>query len=71
MCRSKKHATEMRDEFEECGHSLALLIDLFTSDVQLTERGRLALSAYGKESMDRFEHAEELLRNYEAETVTS
>jgi hypothetical protein len=69
MCKSKIQAVEIRDEFQECGHSLSLLIDLCTSDVQLTERSKLALTQYGKHSLDRFEHAEAMLRDYEIGTA--
>lgn len=71
MCSTKKHAMEMRDQFEECGHSFALLVDLCTSDVQLTERSKLALTEYGKSSLNRFEHAEAMLRNYETDAAPS
>lgn len=54
MFKSKKHTTEMREKFEECGHTLALLIDLCTSDVELTERSKLALTEYGKNRMEVF-----------------
>lgn len=71
MCSSKNHAIEIRDELEECGHSLALLVDLCTSDVQLTERSKLALTQYGKNSLDRFAHAEAMLRDYETDKTPS
>ena len=70
MFRSKEHTLEMREKFEECGHTLSLLIDLCTSDVKLTER-RLALTEYGKNRMEVFEDAEEMLRDYDVETAPS
>ena len=65
MPSHKNSATELREKFEECGHTLSLLIDLCTSDVQLTERSKLALSEYGRNRMDLFEVAEGMLRDYD------
>lgn len=63
-----KHTTEIREKFEECGHSLSLFIDLCTADVQLNQRSKLALSEYGKSRMEAFEDAENLLRSQAQET---
>ncbi|KAB2518416.1 hypothetical protein BJN42_26570 [Pseudomonas koreensis] len=57
-----KHTLELREKIEECGHSLSLFIDLCTSDVQLNQRSKLALSEYGRNRMEAFEDAENLLR---------
>jgi hypothetical protein len=54
---------EIREAFEEAGHTLSLFIDLLTSDIQLTERSRLALASYGRASMEAFERAESQLHN--------
>jgi hypothetical protein len=59
----RKNAMEIREAFEEAGHSLSLFIDLCTSNVQLTQRSKLALSAYGKTCMKSFEDAESGLRS--------
>lgn len=71
MPRSKKTVFEMREHFEECGHFLSLLIDLCTSDVTLTQRSKLALTECSKSKMDIFEHAEGMLRDYDADTAPS
>lgn len=60
---NNKHTTEVREKIEECGHSLSLFIDLCTSDVQLNQRSKLALSEYGRNRMEAFEDAENLLRS--------
>lgn len=64
MSRNNEHSIHMRETFEECGHTLSLLIDLCTSDVQLTQRSKLALTAYGRDRMKSFENAEGMLRDY-------
>ncbi|MFJ2486770.1 hypothetical protein [Pseudomonas sp. NPDC087639] len=64
-----KNTIELREKIEECGHSLSLFIELCTADVQLNQRSKLALSEYGKNCMEAFEVAENLLRSkYEAQT---
>ncbi|WP_338573771.1 hypothetical protein V6L78_01900 [Pseudomonas canadensis] len=62
---------KMRDQFEECGDSFALLVALLTTDLQLTQRARLALIDYGVAQLNGFEKAEEMLRNYVEETTPS
>ncbi|WP_321863292.1 hypothetical protein [Pseudomonas paraveronii] len=62
---------KLREEFEECGHSFALLIALLTADLHLTQRAKLALIEYGAAQLDRFEHAEEMLRDYVEEATPS
>lgn len=62
---------KMRDQFEECGDSFALLIALLTTDLQLTQRARLALIDYGAAQLKYFEQAETMLRNYVEETTPS
>lgn len=52
---------EIREAFEEAGHALSLFVDLCTSDVQLTQRSKLALSDYGETCLKTFENAESLL----------
>ncbi|MEO8488499.1 hypothetical protein [Pseudomonas sp.] len=59
VCTSK-----LRDEFEECGHSFALLVCLLSGDLHLTQRAKLALFEYGAAQLTRFEQAEEMLRDY-------
>jgi len=71
MFRSRLHIIEMREKFEECGHTLSLFIELCTSNVELTERSKLALTEYGKSRMEVFEDAEEMLRDYETDTAPS
>lgn len=61
----------LRDEFEECGHTLALLIDLLNADLDLTQRARLALMGYGLAQLNRFERAEAMLRDYVEDTAPS
>lgn len=56
------HTVEIREIIEECGHSLSLFIDLCTSDIQLNQRSKLALSEFGRNRMAVFENAESLLR---------
>ncbi|PHH41935.1 hypothetical protein [Pseudomonas putida] len=58
-----KKALEIREAFEEAGNALSLFIDLCTSDIQLTQRSILALSAYGRTCMNTFEDAERWLRS--------
>jgi len=60
---------KLREEFEECGHSFALLIDLLTADLHLTQRAKLALIEYGVAQLDRFEQAEAKLRAYVEEAT--
>ena len=60
---------EIRDEFEECGHSFALVIELLTAELHLSNRARLALIEYGNVQMDRFEKAEAKLRDYVEDTT--
>lgn len=62
---------KMRDQFEECGDSFALLVALLTTDLQLTQRARLALIDYGVAQLNGFEQAEAMLRNYVEETTPS
>lgn len=62
---------KMRDQFEECGDSLALLVALLTTDLQLTQRARLALIDYGVARLKCFEQAEAMLRSYVEETTPS
>ena len=62
---------KMRDQFEQFGDSFALLVDLLTTDLQLTQRARLALIDYGVAQLNGFEQAEEMLRTYVKETTPS
>lgn len=62
---------KMRDQFEECGDSFALLVALLTTDLQLPQRARLALIDYGVAQLNGFEQAEGMLRNYVEETTPS
>ncbi|NWB76022.1 hypothetical protein HX805_26470 [Pseudomonas sp. G5001] len=64
MNHSKVCTLKLREEFEECGHSFALLIDVLTADLYLTPRAKLALLEYGMAQLKRFEQAEERLHNY-------
>jgi hypothetical protein len=57
--------TELRSEVEECGNTLALFVDIFTSELSLSDRGRLALSEYGRNSQARYEGIEAVLKTYE------
>lgn len=68
---SKVCTLQLREEFEECGHSFALLIDVLTADMRLTPRAKLALLEYGITQLNRFEKAEERLRNYVEEAMPS
>lgn len=62
---------KMRDQFEECGDSFALLVALLTTDLQLPQRAKLALIDYGVAQLNGVEQAEEILRNYVEETTPS
>lgn len=64
MSMTKADFFEMRKQLEECGHTLSLLIDLCTSDVELTQRSKAALVEYGQYSMKIFENADRMLRNH-------
>lgn len=64
MKKSKVCALKIRDEFEECGNSFALVIELLTAELQLTNRAKLALIEYGLIQLDRFEKVEASLRDY-------
>lgn len=66
---AQRCALEIRDEFEECGHSFALVIELLTAELHLSNRARLALIEYGNVQMDRFEKAEAKLRDYVEDTT--
>ncbi|CAI8701609.1 hypothetical protein F638_1020 [Pseudomonas sp. LAIL14HWK12:I2] len=57
-----KNAMEVREKFEECGHSFSLFVELCTSDITLNKRSKLALFEYGKSRMQAYENAESLLR---------
>ncbi len=71
MNHSKVCTLKLREEFEECGHSFALLIDVLTADMRLTPRAKLALLEYGVAQLNRFEQAEERLRDYVEDTTPS
>lgn len=64
MSLTKADFFEMREHLEECGDTLSLLIDLCTSDVQLTQRSKAALVEYGQYSMKIFENADRMLRKH-------
>ena len=66
-----KNALEIREAFEEAGNALSLFIDLCTSDVQLTQRSILALSAYGRTCMNTYEEAESWLRSQDEARATT
>lgn len=71
MNRSKLSTFEIREEFEECGHSFALVIELLTAELHLSNRAKLALIEYGNTQLDRFEKAEAKLRDYVEDTTPS
>ena len=71
MLNSTASALKVQEEFEECGHSFALMIALLSTELHLTQRARLALIEYGATQLGRFEQAESLLRNYLEETAPS
>ena len=54
----------IREEFEECRNSLALAVDISTSEIPLSEHGRLAFIEYGISSIRRFRTALDMLKNY-------
>lgn len=68
---SKVCTLKLREEFEECGHSFALLIDLLTADLYLTPRAKLALLEYCVAQLKRFEQAEEQLHDYVEDATPS
>lgn len=69
MLNSKVCTSKLREEFEECGHSYALLVYLLSADLQLTHRAKLALFEYGTGQLQRFEQAEAMLRDYVEEAT--
>jgi hypothetical protein len=71
VLNAQDRVMKMRDQFEECGDSFALLVALLTTDLQLTQRARLALIDYGVARLKCFEQAEAMLRNYVEETTPS
>lgn len=71
MKHSKLCTQKMRDEFEECGNSFALVIELLTAELLLSNRAKLALIEYGNAQLDRFDQAEAQLRDYVEETTPS
>ncbi|WP_124425196.1 hypothetical protein [Pseudomonas orientalis] len=71
VINSKTCTAALRDEFEECGHSFALLVYLLGGDLQLPQRARLALLEYGVAQLDRFERAEARLRDYVEDATPS
>ena len=71
MKNSTLCALKIREEFEECGNSFALVIELLTAELQLTNRAKLALIEYGHAQLDRFEKVESTLRDYVEDTTPS
>lgn len=69
VLNSKVCTSKLREEFEECGHSFALLVYLLGGDLQLPQRAKLALFEYGVAQLDRFEQAEARLRDYVEEAM--
>lgn len=66
---SKYCTLNIREEFEECGHSFALVIELLTAELHLSNRAKLALIEYGTAQLERYERAEARLSDY-VEDVT-
>ncbi len=66
---SKACALTIRDEFEECGSSFELVIELLTAELQLTNRAKLALIEYGSVQLDQFEKVEASLNDYVEDTT--
>lgn len=71
MKNSKPCALKIREEFEECGNSFALVIELLTAELQLTNRAKLALIEYGLMQLSRFEKVESTLRDYVEDATPS
>lgn len=71
MKNSKPCALKIREEFEECGNSFALVIELLTAELQLTNRAKLALIEYGLIHLSRFEKVESTLRDYVEDATPS
>lgn len=69
MNHSEVSGLKLKEEFEACGHSFALLVDLLSADLYLTPRAKVALFEYGVAQLDRFEQAEAMLRGYVADTT--
>jgi hypothetical protein len=63
VLNSKVCTSKLREEFEVCGHSFALLVYLLGGDLQLSQRAELALFEYGVAQLERFEQAEATLRD--------
>lgn len=64
MQSNKNSLLELREELQECGFSLSLVVDISTSDIQLSEGGRLGFVELGIASVRRLHAAVEKLSDY-------
>ncbi|GEM_PF-1385230 len=64
MQSKKESLLELREELQECGYSLSLVVDISTSDIELSERGRLGFVEFGMASVRRLHAAVEKLGDY-------
>ncbi len=71
MKPSKLCTLKIREEFEECGNSFALVIELLTAELRLSNRAKLALIEYGNTQLDRFDEARASLKDYVEDTTPS
>uniref|UniRef100_A0A6H1ZGA8 Uncharacterized protein n=1 Tax=viral metagenome TaxID=1070528 RepID=A0A6H1ZGA8_9ZZZZ len=64
MQNKKEILSDLREEFEECGHSLSLVVDIATSDIKLSDGGKVGLVELGLTSVRRFKAAVAKLSDY-------
>lgn len=64
MQNKKEILLDLREEFEECEHSLSLVVDIATSDIKLSDGGKVGLVELGLTSVRRFKAAVAKLSDY-------
>ncbi|UNG19264.1 hypothetical protein [Stutzerimonas zhaodongensis] len=64
MQSKKKSLLDLREELQECEYSLSLVVDISTSDIELSEGGRLGFVEFGMASVRRLHAAVEKLGDY-------
>ncbi|MBP4002459.1 hypothetical protein [Pseudomonas koreensis] len=65
MSKTKSQTIEIREKCEESRHTLSLFIDICTSNIELCESSKLALSEYGKNKLEELERVEAMLCAYD------
>lgn len=64
MTNNVQRMMELREEFQECENSLSFVVDVTTSNVELSERGRLGFTEFGITSVRRLSAAVAKLSDY-------